>query len=138
MSCVLFRRCCSAPANLQPGARRQAATPACKFALQCRVFRAPALERQSCTARQLGTYLPAPSSLTSPQVGTKYFGRQPGEEELEDDVEEAAGSSDDELADAGALEDTSDSGAACCLSLCCCQVATMSGRDVAALCGHPS
>ena len=124
----------------QSAARRQA--PCSDPSLQVRTsvssFSGTSLERGSCSARQLGTYLPAPSSLTSPQVGTKYFGRQPGEEELEDDVEEAAGSSDDELADAGALEDTSDSGAACCLSLCCCQVATMSGRDVAALCGHPS
>lgn len=43
-------------------------------------------------------------------MGTKYFGRKPGEEELEDDLEEAVDASGSDLADAGALEDSSDSG----------------------------
>ncbi|PRW33553.1 PHD finger 3 [Chlorella sorokiniana] len=43
------------------------------------------------------------------EVGSKYFGRQPGEAELEDDLEEAPGASGSDLADAGALDDSSDS-----------------------------
>ena len=41
------------------------------------------------------------------QVGTKYYGRQPGDASLADELEDSSGG--EEEADAGALED-SDSG----------------------------
>lgn len=119
--CVPQRGDRGAPGGVQATSR--AAGQGCRWQWCGRVNRCCCLATlrtlYGATAKSIAHPTHVSASLTLPlQVGTKYFGRQPGEEELEDDLEEAVDASGSDLADAGALEDSSDSGRAALLLLC--------------------